>query len=110
MRSPTSTTPRRPRSPSCPTGAFRVLARMHVDDFADLIGTEIESEEEGVDTVLGLVAKRLGRVPIPGSWVDLDGWRLTAEQGAGRRNRIGTVLAQRTTPLDDEHETEPQDA
>ena len=76
-------------------GAFRVLARMHVDDLADLIGVEVDSEEEGVDTVLGLLAKRLGRVPIPGASVDVDGWRLTAEQGAGRRNRIGTVLAQR---------------
>lgn len=83
-------------------GAYRVLARMHVDDFAELIGIEIESEEEGVETVLGLVAKRLGRVPIPGSQVDVDGWRLTAEQGAGRRNRIGTVVAQPVDPADDE--------
>ena len=92
-----------------PGGAFRVLARMHVDDFADLIGMEIESEEEGVDTVLGLVAKRLGRVPIPGAGVDVDGWRLTAEQGAGRRNRIGTVLAQRIAPAPDEQQTEAAD-
>ncbi|MEI6362544.1 MAG: hemolysin family protein [Actinomycetes bacterium] len=75
-------------------GAYRVLARMHVEDFAELIGVEIDSEEEGVDTVLGLVAKRLGRVPIPGASVREDGWLLTAEQGGGRRNRIGTVLAQ----------------
>jgi CBS domain containing-hemolysin-like protein len=75
-------------------GAFRVLARMHVDDLAELIGIEIDSEEEGVDTALGLVAKRLGRVPIPGASVQEDGWLLTAEQGSGRRNRIGTVLAQ----------------
>ncbi len=80
-----------------PGGAFRVHARMHVDDFADLIGTELDSEDEGIDTVLGLVAKRLGRVPIPGAGVDVDGWRLTAEQGGGRRNRIGTVLAQPLT-------------
>lgn len=76
-------------------GSYRVMARMHVDDVADLIGLEVESEEEGVDTILGLVAKRLGRVPIPGASVEVDGWRLTAEQGAGRRNRIGTVLAER---------------
>lgn len=74
-------------------GAFRVMARMHVDDFANLVGMDIESEEEGVDTVLGLMAKRLGRVPIPGAEATVDGWILTAEQGAGRRNRIGTVLA-----------------
>lgn len=74
-------------------GSFRVMARMHVDDFANLVGMDIDSEEEGVDTVLGLMAKRLGRVPIPGAEATVDGWILTAEQGAGRRNRIGTVLA-----------------
>jgi CBS domain containing-hemolysin-like protein len=89
-------------------GAYRVMARMHVDDFADLIAIEIDSEDEGVDTVLGFVAKRLGRVPIPGANVEVEGWRLTAEQGAGRRNRIGTVLAQRvaTPPTDDDEDGE----
>lgn len=74
-------------------GAFRVMARMHVDDFANLVGMDIDSEEEGVDTVLGLMAKRLGRVPIPGAEATVDGWVLIAEQGGGRRNRIATVLA-----------------
>ena len=83
-----------PEVTQLPSGAFRVLARMHVDDFAELIGIEVDSEDEGVDTVLGLVAKRLGRVPIPGASVRQGDWLLTAEQGAGRRNRIGTVLAQ----------------
>jgi CBS domain containing-hemolysin-like protein len=70
---------------------------MHVDDLAELLGFEIDSEEEGVDTVLGLLAKRMGRVPIPGASVTEGSWVLTAEQGAGRRNRIGTVLAQPVT-------------
>jgi len=74
---------------------FRVLARMSLDDFAELTGVEIEAEDEGVDTVLGLMAKRLGRVPIPGAEVTEDGWQLVAERGAGRRNRIGAVLATR---------------
>lgn len=78
--------------------SVRVSARMHVDDFADLIDVDVESEDEGVDTVLGLMGKRLGRVPIPGATIDLDGWRLTAEQGMGRRNRIGSVLAVRIEP------------
>lgn len=82
---------------------YRVLARMNIDDFAELTGIEIDSEEEGVDTVLGLMAKRLGRVPIPGAEVVEDGWQLVAERGAGRRNRIGAVLATRiATPDDDE--------
>lgn len=75
--------------------AVRVSARMHVDDFADLIDIDVESEDEGVDTVLGLMGKRLGRVPIPGATIEIDGWRLIAEQGMGRRNRIGSVLAER---------------
>ena len=91
-------------------GSFRVLARMHVDDFADLVGIEIDSEDEGVDTVLGLVAKRLGRVPIPGASVREGDWLLTAEQGAGRRNRIGTVLAQPVVADDAEDEVQKADA
>ena len=81
-----------PEVAELPDAAFRVSARLHVEDFADLVGVEIDGEEEGVDTVLGLMAKRLGRVPIPGAVVEEFGWRLTAEQGAGRRHRIGTVL------------------
>ena len=42
------------------------------------------------------MAKRLGRVPIPGAVVEEFGWRLTAEQGGGRRHRIGTVLLEPT--------------
>ena len=76
--------------------AYRVSARMHVEDFAELVGIHLDGEEEGVDTVLGLMAKRLGRVPIPEATVDVEGWMLRAEQGAGRRNRIGTVLAVRS--------------
>jgi CBS domain containing-hemolysin-like protein len=86
-----------PEVSQVPGGAYRVLARMHVDDLAELLGFEIDSEEEGVDTVLGLLAKRMGRVPIPGASVTEGSWVLTAEQGAGRRNRIGTVLAQPVT-------------
>lgn len=76
-------------------GRYRVMSRMNIDDFADLIDIEVDSEDEGVDTVLGLMAKRLGRVPIAGAQIVEDGWQLTAERGAGRRNRIATVLAAR---------------
>ncbi|MEK9664538.1 MAG: hemolysin family protein, partial [Candidatus Nanopelagicales bacterium] len=83
-------------------GSFRVSARMQVDDFADLIDVDIDGEDEGVDTVHGLMATRLGRVPIPGAVVDVDGWRLRAEEASGRRNRIGSVLAVRLAPDPDE--------
>jgi CBS domain containing-hemolysin-like protein len=74
---------------------FRVSARLHLDDFAELIGLEVNSEQEDVDTVLGLMAKRLGRVPIPGATIEEDGWLLRAEGASGRRHRISTVWAQR---------------
>lgn len=83
-------------------GAYRVMSRMNIDDFANLIGIDIDSEEEGVDTVLGLMAKRLGRVPIAGADVTEDGWMLTAERGSGRRNRISTVLARPARPTVDD--------
>lgn len=80
---------------------YRVLSRMNLDDFAELTQMEINAEDEGVDTVLGLMAKRLGRVPIPGAEVVENGWSLVAERGAGRRNRIGAVLATRIAIADD---------
>lgn len=75
----------------------RISARLNVEDFEQLVGISIEDEErEDVDSVGGLIAKTLGRVPIPGSSIVIDGWKLTAERPVGRRHRIGTVLAVRS--------------
>ncbi len=74
-------------------GEYRVSSRLHVDDLAELL--ELEIDDEGVDTVGGLMAKRLGIVPIPGASVDIESWKLTAESTAGRRHRIDTVLISR---------------
>ncbi|MBU6244781.1 MAG: hemolysin family protein [Actinomycetales bacterium] len=78
-------------------GAYRVSSRMHVDDLAELIGIDVDSQEEGIDTVLGLMGRRLGMVPIPGAEIEVDGYRMIAESGAGRRHRIATVLVAPTT-------------
>jgi CBS domain containing-hemolysin-like protein len=75
---------------------FRVNSRVHIDDVADLIDIDLSGEEEGVDTIGGLLAKRLGRVPIPGASIEIEGWEFTAERAGGRRNRIGTVLIRKT--------------
>ncbi len=75
-------------------GRWRVTARLPVDELGLLLSADLT--REGVDTVGGLLAAELGRVPIPGAAVDLaagdHGVRLEAESSAGRRNRIGTVL------------------
>ncbi|GGO80718.1 hemolysin family protein [Wenjunlia tyrosinilytica] len=74
-------------------GEYRVTARLDIEDLGDLYGIELDDED--VETVGGLLAKALGRVPIPGATAVVEGIRLTAESVAGRRNRIGTVLVRR---------------
>ena len=71
-------------------GSVRVSSRLSVDELGDLFGVSIDDDD--VDSVGGLMAKHLGRVPIPGTQVEVEGLVLTAEAPAGRRNRIGTVL------------------
>ena len=73
-----------------PDGSIRVSARFPVDDLEDVVGVAIEDDD--VDSVGGLLAKYLGKVPIPGSSVEVKGLRLLAEEAKGRRNRVGTVL------------------
>jgi CBS domain containing-hemolysin-like protein len=70
-------------------GSIRVSSRYPVDDLDELFGFSVD--EEDVDSVGGLMAKHLGLVPIPGSQVVAHGLRFTAEETAGRRNKIGTV-------------------
>ncbi|MFC4059460.1 hemolysin family protein [Planomonospora corallina] len=74
-------------------GSVRVTARLPVGDLAELFDVELDVED--VETVGGLLAHALGRVPIAGSEAVVEGLRLTAESLAGRRNRIGTVLVRR---------------
>ena len=74
-------------------GEARVSARLSVEELEELFGVSIDAED--VETVGGLLAHRLGKVPIAGSVATVSGLRLTAESLAGRRNRIGTVTVQR---------------
>jgi CBS domain containing-hemolysin-like protein len=76
---------------------FRVSARLPIEDVGELYDIEFEDDLD-VDTVGGLVALELGRVPLPGAEVVSHGLRLQAE---GRRDhrgrvRIETVLVSRT--------------
>ena len=105
-------TQERPRVEETGTGDFRVNSRLHVDELADLLDVEFDEEDlEDVDTVGGLLAKRLGKVPIPGASVEVNGLRLTAESTAGRRNRIGTIIVHRIPlPSRDDPEQEVVDA
>jgi CBS domain containing-hemolysin-like protein len=73
-----------------PDGSTRVSSRFPVDDLEEAVGVEIDDDE--IDSVGGLMAKHLGKVPIPGSTVEVAGLVFRAEEAKGRRNRIGTVL------------------
>jgi CBS domain containing-hemolysin-like protein len=73
-------------------GAMRVTARLPVEDLAELFGVEISADD--VETVSGLLAGSLGRVPIAGSTATVAGLKLTAESLTGRRNRIKTILVE----------------
>ena len=77
-------------------GRARVTSRLPVTDLAELFGVWIDAED--VETVGGLLAHALGRVPIAGSVATVAGLRLTAESLAGRRNRISTVTVERLVP------------
>jgi CBS domain containing-hemolysin-like protein len=77
-------------------GQVRVSSRYPVDDLDELFGFDVD--EEDVDSVGGLMAKHLGRVPIPGSSVVAHGLRFEAEAATGRRNKIGTVLISPAVP------------
>jgi CBS domain containing-hemolysin-like protein len=74
-------------------GTARVTARLPVTDLEELFGVTVDAED--VETVGGLLAHELGRVPIAGSEATVADLHLTAENLAGRRNRLGTVLIER---------------
>ncbi len=86
-------------------GTVRVTARLSVEDLADIFELDLPTDE--VETVGGLLAQALGRVPIPGASARLDALELTAESAGGRRNRVDTVLVRR---LDSQESKRAEDA
>jgi magnesium and cobalt exporter, CNNM family len=77
----------------------RVTARLAVEDLADLFDIDLPDRDD-VETVGGLLAESLGRVPIEGATARVHGLELVAEGVGGRRNRVETILVRRV-PDDD---------
>ena len=69
---------------------LRVPARLGVDELGELFGLDLDDDD--VDTVGGLLAKTLGKVPLPGSVADVHGLRIEADRVEGRRKQLATVL------------------
>ncbi len=64
----------------------RVSSRLGIDDLGELF--DVDLSEHDVETVGGLLAQRLGRVPLPGAEAEINGLRLRAEGGKDRRGRM----------------------
>ena len=77
-------------------GKARAKATLHIEDLADELGIEIaEDDFEDVDTIGGLMAQKLGRVPIAGSTITVGEYLITSERPVGRRRRISSVLIEK---------------
>jgi len=100
----------RPPIEELPDGSVRITARLPVEDLADLFKVELP-DDDGVETVGGLLARELGMVPIEGSAAEVGGLRLVAESTGGRRNQIDTILVSRAPePGKDDEEGAADDA
>ncbi|WP_280397186.1 hemolysin family protein [Nocardia carnea] len=85
-------------------GRYRVSARLPIADLGELYGLPIDEEE--VDTVGGLLAHELGRVPLPGAEVVAHGLELRGEGGADARGRVRVHTVVVTRAPEETTETE----
>ena len=76
-------------------------ARVSIDALHELFGFEVDEEEQDYDTIGGFVYHHLGKVPVAGDEVRVDGLTLRVLSVLGRR--IKKVRA--THVLDPEHQT-----
>lgn len=77
--------------------------RIDLDDVYDILGVDLT--EDMADTLGGYIYGQIGRVPVGGEQIKVDGWLLTVSQVSGRR--IRQVLAKRVGHhLEEEHANE----
>lgn len=77
-------------------GLMRVPARLSLHDLGEALDMRLEDDE--VDSVGGILAKALGKVPLPGFHIETHGLYLEAERTEGRRKQLSTVLVRRLEP------------
>jgi CBS domain containing-hemolysin-like protein len=81
-----------------PDGDYLVDGGTSIDELNELLGGSLPNDDW--DTLGGLVFNTLGHVPDPGEELEVEGWRLTAEEVEGRRIRLVRVRLPET--VDDE--------
>jgi CBS domain containing-hemolysin-like protein len=83
----------------------RAKASLHIEDLADALKIKIDEDDYAdIDTIGGLMAQKLGRVPIVGSTISLGVWSITSERPVGRRRRISSVIIERVESATEDHE------
>ena len=80
-------------------GVLLVSAKYSLFDLGERFGLDLEDDD--VDSVGGLLAKELGRLPARGDSVAYAGLEFTAERIEGRRKRLVTVIVRRRTDFVD---------
>jgi CBS domain containing-hemolysin-like protein len=97
-----------------PDGSYRVSARLPVEDLGEIF--DVELPDDDVDTVGGLLAQLIGRVPLPGSEAIVNTLHLLGEPGVDRRGRprVQSLIVRRLTPeelgTESEDDNEPEKA
>lgn len=71
---------------------------MHLNDFAELVGSEVKPER--YSTVAGLMLEHLQRIPVVGDVVVIDGTSLTVLEMAGRRIARVRIAVEATGEVD----------
>lgn len=69
-------------------GRLVVDGSARLDDLSEALGVDLE--EEGLDTISGLIFNRLGYLPKPGAGIEIDGLSLTVRRTS--RKRVEEVL------------------
>lgn len=80
-------------------GRFRVNARFSLAELGEQL--DLELEDEDVDSIGGLFAKELGRLPGHGDEVKVSGLQIIADRIEGRRKRLITVILKKDENLAD---------
>ena len=81
---------------------YVVSTRLPVDELGELFNLELDDDD--VDSVGGLLAKELERLPRVGDRVELSGLILIADKSDARRNRVTRVIVERGQGLIDAEE------
>lgn len=71
-------------------GMWKVPARFPINELDEIL--DIEIEDDDVDTIAGLLAKAIGKVPLPGARGSIYGLNMVAQDAVGRRKQVGSIV------------------